>query len=148
PAARLPQHPGLRGVFVFALVNRAQFDDLEGAATLRSGHLDLVANPTVEQGATERRADRNQSGRWVDLLWKHDFVTLLGPVVAVFQRYLATVPHRVAGDRVDGVKGQVADALLDLRDTGAHKPLPLLTRFILGILAQIAVCARDLQLLG
>src|ERR1019366_2096463 len=117
-------------------------DDLVALDT--AGCLDLgdIARFLADQGARDRRADRDEALLQVGLVITDDLVRDLRPRVFLFEIDGGTEDHpalRVERRRVDGLRrGELA---FDLEDAALDEALLVLGRLVFGILGKIALGA-------
>src|SRR4051812_44913150 len=139
---------GLRGLVLHLIVDGDQADDLVFLDAGRDADLDDVSLLVVEQALADRRGRRNAPLRRVRLLRSDEIVRDRVSGGGVLERDGGAQPHLVPRDLVEVHEAQRAQPAMELADPGLQEALALLGRLVLGVLAQVAVLARALDLLG
>src|SRR5579859_6453643 len=81
----------------------ADADDFVGARAARRADLDRIADGLADQGARQRRMDRQAAGADIGLMLAYDLIDALIVAILVGQGDGGAETHRIARDRKSGV---------------------------------------------
>ena len=110
--------------------------------------LDFVAHLLIEQRAADRRGGGNLAVGGVGFLAGDQVIGDLFVAFGIEHHHGGAEPHLIVRNLGEIHHGHFGQALLQLADAGIEKTLAIFGRVVLGILAEVAVCARLQDLLG
>src|SRR5690606_11786512 len=128
------------------LVLEADLEDLVGALAPRRAHHDLVADLAADQRTRQRAVDGDQALLQVGLDLAHDAVLDRLVRVDVEERDGGAEDHLVAAQPRDVDHLGAREPVLHLLDPALDVALLLLRELVLGVLGEVTVRARFLDL--
>src|SRR6266545_1124027 len=139
---------GLRGRVLHLVVDRDQAQDLVFLRSRRHAHLDHVALLVVEEAFADRGRRRDATLHGIGLFRGHEVVGDVVSARRVLELHGRAEADLAPRDLVEVDEGERGQPPVKLADARLQEGLALLGRLVLGVLAQVAVLAGALDLLG